>query len=216
MKIINQIIQWTLPIALGISIVCFAVLFTLSFKGLYHWEIGHLSIAEDSQIEREVIKENYEVLITYLTDANVEKLNLPSFEMSKEGEIHFEDVKKIFTSLRTALYILGIYSIFGILFNLFKKQYAFLQATVIGIFSVTLTILLAAMINFDRAFVFFHKISFTNDYWIFDPELDPVITILPQEFFMHSFILIIGLVFLMSLILMLTYYFLNSKYKKHR
>ena len=211
MKNMDQLIKWTLPITLGISIICFVVLFVLSFKGLYHWEINHLSIAQDSQIEEGEIKENYEVLITYLTDRNVEKLNLPSFEMSKEGEIHFVDVKNIFIFLKKTMYILGFYSLIGMAFNLFKKQYKFLKHTAIGIIAVPLGILLASMINFDQAFIIFHKIAFTNDYWIFDPKLDPIITILPQEFFIHSFILIISIVLLIAVILKTTYFFINKR-----
>lgn len=109
------------------------------------------------------------------------------------------------------MYILGFYSLIGMAFNLFKKQYKFLKHTAIGIIAVPLGILLASMINFDQAFIIFHKIAFTNDYWIFDPKLDPIITILPQEFFIHSFILIISIVLLIAVILKTTYFFINKR-----
>ena len=37
----------------------------------------------------------------------------------------------------------------------------------------------------DEAFNLFHHAFFRNDYWIFDPAVDPVITILPDRFFLH-------------------------------
>lgn len=205
MKTINTMIKWTLPITLSLSIICVAVLFSLSFKGLYHWDISYLSIAQDTTIGEEEIKHNYHVLIDYLTDPSVEKLVLPSFDMSEQGEIHFVDVKNIFTLIRNMMYWLGSYSLLGIIFNVLKDQYGFLKHTAIGIIGVPLSILLLAMIDFDQAFVIFHNIAFTNDYWVFDPALDPVITILPQAFFMHSFLMIIGLVLIAALILVTIY-----------
>ena len=42
----------------------------------------------------------------------------------------------------------------------------------------------------------FHKLFFDNDDWIFNPRTDPVIKILPDEFFMHCAIAIIAIVLL--------------------
>ncbi len=39
------------------------------------------------------------------------------------------------------------------------------------------------LLNFEKSFIIFHKLLFRNDYWIFNPDLDPVINILPEEFF---------------------------------
>ena len=43
------------------------------------------------------------------------------------------------------------------------------------------------------------------NYWIFDYNTDPVIRILPQDFFMHCFIMIILIVIVLSLISYLIY-----------
>jgi len=48
-----------------------------------------------------------------------------------------------------------------------------------------------AAIDFDRAFVIFHTLFFPGkDNWIFDWRMDPIILILPQEFFRNCAILI--------------------------
>ena len=52
-----------------------------------------------------------------------------------------------------------------------------------------------AALDFDRAFVVFHSVFFpgkTN--WVFDWHLDPIILLLPQDFFMNCAILILALV----------------------
>ncbi len=203
MKVMDTIIKWTLPLTFCLTIICFSILFSLSFKGLYYFEIDHLSIAKTSNINEEVIKKNYDILIEYLTNSKISKLELLDFAMSREGEIHFVDVKNIFMFIKKMMWALGLYSLIGIGFNISKKQYSFLKHTALMTIAMPVTILSIAMLNFDKAFIIFHKIAFTNDYWIFDPALDPIINILPQEFFIHSFLLIIGIVLMISLILII-------------
>jgi len=72
---------------------------------------------------------------------------------------------------------------------------------------------MSVVINFSKTFYFFHKIFFRNDYWIFDPVIDPIINSLPEELFMIELILIIGLLMLFTLIIKLLYYknHLNKK-----
>ena len=76
---------------------------------------------------------------------------------------------------------------------------------------VTVGILCA--VNWDAAFTMFHEIMFRNDYWIFDPDIDPVINILPEDIFFHIGILILAIVFLTSILLQVSYRRLNKKLK---
>lgn len=70
--------------------------------------------------------------------------------------------------------------------------------------------MLPIVVNFEGSFVLFHKIMFNNDYWIFDPNLDPVINILPEEFFFHAGLMILILIIIASLTNYLIYRFLKS------
>ena len=67
-------------------------------------------------------------------------------------------------------------------------------------------------LNWETVFVLFHKIVFHNNYWIFDAATDPVITILPDTFFMHCALMILALVVLGSIICLLAYR--HAKHKK--
>lgn len=50
-----------------------------------------------------------------------------------------------------------------------------------------------AALDFDRAFTVFHSIFFPGkDNWLFDPATDPVILILPEEFFRSCALLILA------------------------
>ena len=54
-----------------------------------------------------------------------------------------------------------------------------------------------AALDFNRAFVVFHVLFFPGkDNWLFDPAEDPIINILPQEFFRNCALLILALLVL--------------------
>lgn len=67
-------------------------------------------------------------------------------------------------------------------------------------------VLLAVIIDWEKAFTLMHKIFFDNDDWLFNPQTDPIITILPDTFFMHCGLLIIGLTILFCAGLQLLYH----------
>ena len=50
-------------------------------------------------------------------------------------------------------------------------------------FSLVLLVALLALVGFDRLFLYFHLVSFSNDLWILDPRRDYLIAMFPQGFF---------------------------------
>jgi integral membrane protein (TIGR01906 family) len=203
-----------LSIIISLTIIAAAVKFTLNFKPLYHLDIKLLNIAETSGYGVDEIKANYDALIGYLRTSYKGELNFPTFEMSEQGRIHFVDVKNIFVFL-DYLIVVGLFiSVVGILISLGKRSFSYLKGSALSL--ILLPLLLAApfAVNFDATFTAFHKLFFRNDYWIFDPKTDPVINILPQEFFLHSALLILAIVTLSSGILYMLYKRAAKKNKK--
>ena len=92
-----------------------------------------------------------------------------------------------------------------------EKEYRFLRLT--GLITIIVPTVLGflAALDFERAFVLFHQIVFRNDYWIFDYRTDPVITILPETFFMHCFMLIVVIVCLLAIICLGYYRYQQKK-----
>lgn len=190
-----------LALLLTICIICFAVIVTIFFKQLYYFDIDYLNIAKYTGLSKDVIKENYDILIQYQSIFYQGTLNMPNFAMSTTGRIHFEEVKRVFEVIQITFVVTGLISGLMIYQNIKQKEYRFLQLT--SIFSVGIPTIIGflAALDFDRAFVIFHNIVFRNDYWIFDYTTDPVITILPESFFMHCFMMIILIVILISFIM---------------
>ena len=187
-----------LAILLTLFIISFAVVFTVFFKQLYYFDIDYLGISQSTGLSKDIIIENYNILIQYQSLFYRGELNLPDFIMSTTGRIHFEEVKKIFDIIQILCITTGMISAVIIYQNHKDKEYRYLKLTTYFSIGIPTILGFLASIDFDKAFVIFHKIAFRNDYWIFDSTVDPVITILPEAFFMHCFMLIIVIV--MSLI----------------
>lgn len=190
-----------LALLLTICIICFAVIVTVFFKQLYYFDIDYLNIAKYTGLSKGVIKENYDILIQYQSIFFQGDLNMPDFVMSTTGRIHFEEVKRVFEVIQMTFAVTAVISGLMIYSNLKQKEYRFLQLT--SLFSVGIPTIIGffAALDFDRAFVIFHNIVFRNNYWIFDYTTDPVITILPESFFMHCFMMIIFIVIFISIVM---------------
>ena len=177
-----------------------AITFTVFFKQLYYFDIDYLNIAEISGLSKDIIKNNYDILIQYQSIFYRGALNFKDFAMSTTGRIHFEEVKRIFDMIQLICLGSGLISLIMIYHNIKNKEYRYLRLT--SIFSIVIPSILGflASLDFNQAFIIFHKLFFRNDYWIFDSSSDPIITILPEAFFMHCFIMIVVLIILMSIV----------------
>ena len=196
--------RFVLPILITLFIISASAVFTLHFRPLYYHDISSLNIEETSGYSENVIRENYDALIDYNSVFHRGSLDL-SLPMSREGRIHFQDVKRIFDVLQ----ILCVLSLIGSLIlgiRAWKQGYrGFLKsAAVLSVFLPVIAGILIAF-NWDNAFILFHELMFSNDYWLFDERTDPVINILPDEFFLHCALLIILLILAASLIMGLIY-----------
>lgn len=189
-----------LTLAAALLLVCFlisaAVVLALNLRFIYYHDIQALGIAEFSGMSPEKIRQNYDVLIDYNLLWHKEDLRMPDFPMSAEGEIHFREVKGIFDAFQ----ILFLVSTAGLaliwLWAREKIGRSFARLTGWICFSLTALLGLFALIGWDHLFVAFHKVFFNNDFWIFDAATDPVITILPDTFFLHEALLILSIVLL--------------------
>ncbi|AVQ45242.1 MULTISPECIES: TIGR01906 family membrane protein [Clostridium] len=195
-----------LSIILTIIFIIVSVKLTLNFKILYYWDITNLSIIKNTDLNIKEIKENFNYLIYYLNSHKNIAFCLPSLPSSKEGIIHFKDVKNIFNFLDKFLFINIFISVPVIYYKLkITKNVRFLKYSSILTIIMPLSLIIPLTLNFDKGFTLFHRIFFSNDYWIFDPNKDPIINLLPEAFFFHSVLLILFFIILFSLISYILY-----------
>lgn len=187
-------------------LISFAVVLTILISPLIHqMDVEKYRLDVYSGLTPDQIKSEFARLSGYLWLWHREALELSYFPMSKTGVIHFAEVK-VFVDLIQVLFIItGIIFIYNAIKRLKNKDILFLKTTAYSTFFVLGTFLLFGIVAFDKLFVLFHQVVFRNEYWIFSTATDPVIKILPEEFFMHGFFAIIAIVLTLAGICLAVY-----------
>ena len=201
----NKLLNLVVSLCLALAVIGVSVIVTLNIKDIYYNDIDKLNIESMSGLSREEIVENYDYLIDYNLNSNVGEFKLPTLTSSKEGKIHFEEVRDIFQNVKLLTIVCGIIAIVGGILQIRKREFKFLRNSSILIIILPVLLAIPIAIDFNTCFILFHKIMFSNDYWIFDPQLDPVINMLPEAFFMHMGIAILVIMLIVSIILQLLY-----------
>ena len=211
MKPQKKLFHILLALALTFFIISASVILTLAFRPLYYRDIQALHIPEQSEMTEEEIRLNYDALIDYNMQWEKGLLEFPTLPQSREGQIHFAEVKDIFDLFKYLGIGSGVLGLCGILWFLKKREYGYLKYTAILAVALPAGVGALVAINWDKAFVMFHEIAFDNDYWLFDAAYDPVIRMLPDTFFLHCACMILGGIVLGSLVCGLIYGRLHSR-----
>lgn len=176
---------------------------------MYRYVIYKYELERYTLLSKDILMDNYKRVISYVQNPFNNELVLNSLPISEFGRIHFFEVKRIFIALYAFSTIFIIIMIWKIVINknaeLRKKLIENLNSSVNIIAIIFVSISIMIMINFSKTFYFFHKIFFRNDYWIFDPKIDPIINALPEGLFMIEAILIIGLLLIFTVVIKVLY-----------
>ncbi|MCF1284764.1 TIGR01906 family membrane protein [Streptococcus sinensis] len=178
--------------ASALCLLAAAILLTIYLAWLvYPLEISYFALPDKVYLKAETIQYNFNILMNYLTNPFSQKLAMPDFRSSAAGLHHFQAVKYLF-HLAQAVFLLTLSALILFIQKVVKKRFLALYQRSLFILSVLpfVMICLAGLIGFNSFFTLFHQVLFVGDNtWLFDPAKDPVIWILPEEFFMHAFIL---------------------------
>ncbi len=191
----------SLTALLGVAIFFFILSFSIGLpiycRFFYYLHINALDLPEYSGYDYATIKAAYNEVLNYLTLPGL-KFGAGVFKFSEEGAAHFADCKVLFNINLIALLLSSAIIITLLILNKrkiislarpFGYSVAFVSA--ISVLAIIVILFGVVSINFEKAFIIFHKIFFAGkDNWTFDPRFDEIITVLPQEFFMNCAILI--------------------------
>lgn len=186
---------------IALVILSGAIALPILLRPFFYWHIAPFHLTETVGLTVEQIKIAYNEMMDFcmgLTDT----FSVGVLPFSVSGADHFADVRKLF------ILDLRVFVVAGILLTamvaLFSKKELRLAGHTPGFWgAVGLSAGISAVgalvaLDFDRAFAVFHKLFFPGkDNWLFNPQTDPVILILPSEFFRNCGILIL-LVILLS------------------
>lgn len=197
-------------VAMFLLVLSASIAFTINFTPLYSFDIDYLNIEQMTGLSKDIILDNYRILMQYLNLPWITELKMPDFPASESGLFHFYEVKQLFL-LDYA--ILGVSAVVtGLFLRMVKKEQGYwrMMNPLRLMIAAPLAALAIIFMNFDRLFVAFHGVFFNNDAWIFDARTDPIILALPQDFFMHCFVLVFVL---LELVLVLVYFWVCRKVK---
>ena len=193
MKIVSVVIS----ILVAVLIITLSITLPILFRPFYYGQIESLGLCERTGLSFEQIKQAYDEMMDYCLGFRSD-FSAGVLWYSEEGASHFFDVRVLFM-IDFALIFICATALIVIAVILKKKKlspYKFKGRSapfwsVVSIGAVSSIIGVACAINFKKTFIFVHKIFFvgkTN--WTFDPYTDPIIRLLPNQFFSNCAILI--------------------------
>lgn len=185
---------------LSLFFILLSIEILVNFKYLYYFDIKFLNLESSSNLSYSEIKSNYDYIIKFITSTKNMDFNIPSFTSSSEGTVHFYEVKNIFYNIKLLLYITGIISIFIIYYSFKHNNFIVFHYSFYILFSVPIVLMITFLLDFNKAFTYFHKIFFNNDFWLFNINKDPIINILPERFFLHMAIFLNILIIVFAVI----------------
>ena len=211
-------IWYRVTITIAMLLVIFALLITGfqlavygdSHYGFYKKEYEKYRVTDDLNMKIDNVMAVTEHMMAYLigkeeklsivTDVNGEHQDF----FNEQDRLHMADVRNLFLGglkLRNYAVILAI--ILMIVLRAKKADFrrlvpqGYLQA--LFVYLILAAILGVAMsIDFTSCFTLFHKLFFTNNLWIFDPETDYMIRMLPEGFF-SDMVIRVGVIFIVLL-----------------
>ncbi len=195
MKIIKTVAYWLCIICFPILLITSTVRLGVGSVRLYEYGFDRYHISQVTGIDEAQLNQ----VAVRLTDYFNSKVETPQIAVvNKYGErfdlfhdyelIHLEDVKGLFQiDYRIQVMSLAYVIIYGLLFLFWKKGrwQDLAKGTWRG---CILTLVLIAVLGivsifgFERLFIQFHYLAFTNLYWMLDPSKDYLIMLFPEGF----------------------------------
>ncbi|MFC4652560.1 TIGR01906 family membrane protein [Lactococcus nasutitermitis] len=192
-------------------IIAFSVVITilLAFP-LFHLEISWYHLDSLAKMNSHTLMHNFAILMNYLLNPFVSHLAMPNFPSSVNGLKHFSEVKQLFL-LAIALSVVLIPA-----FIIFMREHLSIR------FHSALRLLMAVpifmgivvyLLGFNDFFIYFHEAIFRDNTWLFNPNTDPIINVLPEQYFMHTFIIFL-IIYEFSFFLLYRYGYSRTKKRK--
>jgi len=206
LKIIGIAAKWVFILCLSLLLLTASIGWAVNSFWLYKSGFDKYYVSLTTGLEESELDEAAYGLIDYF-NSDEEYITLTvikdsePFELFNEREVvHLKDVKGLIrldyqVLLGTLIYVLAYAGVS--LFWRRKKYWRRLAWGVVGGSSLTLIVMLVlgigALFNFERLFIQFHLLSFTNELWMLDPATDYLIMLFPAGFWYDAAILCAGI-----------------------
>ena len=204
----SKLLTVLLAVLTALVLMTAAIAAPILCRPFYYAHIDGLDLCEQTGYTEEEIRTAFDEMMDYCLGG--EEFSTGKLKWSEEGKSHFADVRKLFL-LDLKWLAFGVILLIGtaVVCKTSGKRPALLAGRGFpfwagaGLGGAFLIVGGLAALDFDRAFVIFHALFFPGkDNWIFYPDRDEIINILPQEYFMNCAILILAVLILGCVALM--------------
>lgn len=199
MKLLHNLLGILCAFALMITLLITSVeAVTYWTPGYYEKEYAKYHVLEDVSMEMDDLLDVTHEMMAFLR-GDRDNLHVPTTvdgqprEFFNEREIaHMEDVRGLFLAAialrRVCLaVILGCAALLWLLRADIRRVLPRMICIGTGLFFALLAALAGIIsTNFTKYFIIFHKIFFSNDLWMLDPDTDLLINIVPEPFFVDT------------------------------
>ena len=183
--------------------------FILKHDYIYEYNLNFYPITERTSLEIEEIREINSQIKNYFFD-ETEFLEVSIFN---EKEIyHMKDVKDIINNLFLYGKLSSVVFVIIVLICVKKHKvriYSVFKASSIVYSAVLLALAIGFLISFNKLFIIFHELAFSNDLWKLNINEDYLLMMYPENFFRDIALLI--LIFSISINFFLFFAFKSLK-----
>lgn len=189
---------WAYPLGiiacflLTLSLFLSAFMLTVFNRDFAHDEMHKYHVAQNVGMTEEGIDHLFDRMLDYLSDradtfdVTVEKDGVTQKAFSEKEILHMVDVKALFDAADIALVASLSFALAILAFLMVTHAGRVVYRSFFiggGIFLSLAAVLAGAVaINFDDSFILFHKIFFTNDFWMLDYSTDLLMNIVPESY----------------------------------
>jgi len=227
MKKMKYIFLWLIILCLPLLIITSNLRFFIDNIAVYEYIIDRYEINRVTGIENSELKSVYQHWIDFYNnraDTPQIEVNIHGRQMellSEKEVIHLEDVKKL-VQLNQLVQVI-VFVLILVCACILIWGYKNIRLLFKGIFSgsavtfgIVLLLALASLCCFDRLFILFHEIGFSNDFWMLNPSRDYLIMMFPGGFFTDIAMFGFGAVMIESALMAGLFFWLMKRRGKNK
>jgi integral membrane protein (TIGR01906 family) len=212
-KIIQNITYWLFVCCLPVLFITSTICWEVNALRLYEYGFDKYEISQDTGIDRIQLRSVAQHLIDYFNlRADTVQITVvkgdEEFNLFNERElIHLEDVRSLIQLdywVQRGAFLVIVICALALFFGLRVGWRILIRGLFRGSFiTMGLMVILAlwALFGFERFFLLFHLVSFSNEYWMLDPAKDYLIRLFPEGFFYDAALFGFGAIMLEALLI---------------